>query len=215
MTKIVLLAVAAAWAAVLLPPLLRSRSENRPGSSVSDFNRQLSSLQRSVPTRGMAPMRSMARPLAQSPYGPSPFGQTPLVRPAAGGRPGQLHRTASLHAVPNRDHASVGSMPRRVHGEPGATRYVDGAQHRQATVRRPVNVRMDVKRRRSNIVFMLLMATCATLFLAATTHANSMMYAFALSFLALCGYCYKLVQIRQLELDNQRSYSDNTWFRAA
>ena len=80
MTNIVLLAVAAAWGAVLLPPLLRSRSDNRPGSSVSDFNRQLSSLQRSVPTRGMAPMRSMSRPLAQS----------PLSRPVAAGRPGHV-----------------------------------------------------------------------------------------------------------------------------
>lgn len=215
MTKIVLLAVAAAWAAVLLPPLLRSRSENRPGSSVSDFNRQLSSLQRSVPTRGMAPMRSMARPLTQSQYSPSPFGQTPLVRPAAGGRPGQLHRTASLHAVPNREHASTHSMQRRMHGEPGSTRLHEPSQHRQALVHRPVSSRMEIKRRRANIVFLLLMASCGTLFLAATTHANSMMYTFALSFLALCGYCYKLVQIRQIEQHSQSSYSDNTWFRAA
>ncbi len=74
---------------------------------------------------------------------------------------------------------------------------------------------MEIKRRRANIVFLLLMASCGTLFLAATTHANSMMYTFALSFLALCGYCYKLVQIRQIEQHSQSSYSDNTWFRAA
>jgi hypothetical protein len=63
MSKLVLLVVAAAWAAVLLPPLLRSRLENRPGTSISSFRRQLSSLQRSGPG-GMSPqMRSMARPL--------------------------------------------------------------------------------------------------------------------------------------------------------
>ena len=67
MGKIVLLAVAAAWAAVLIPPLLRSRVDNRPNSSVTDFRRQLSTLQRAVPTRGMAPIRSIGRPLAQSP----------------------------------------------------------------------------------------------------------------------------------------------------
>ena len=82
MSKIVLLAVLAAWAAVLIPPLLRSRVENRPNSSVTDFRRQLSTLQRAVPTRTMVPMRSMGRPLAPS----------PLSRPAAPGRPGQLHR---------------------------------------------------------------------------------------------------------------------------
>jgi hypothetical protein len=59
MGKIVLLAVAAAWAAVLIPPLIRSRIENRPNSSVTDFRRQLSTLQRAVPGRGMAPMRSI------------------------------------------------------------------------------------------------------------------------------------------------------------
>ena len=77
MGQLVLLVVAAAWAAVLVPPLLRSRIENRPNSSVSDFRDQLSSLQRAMPSRGVA-MRSMARPLAQS----------PLSRPAAAGRPG-------------------------------------------------------------------------------------------------------------------------------
>ena len=76
MGQLVLLVVAAAWAAVLVPPLLRSRIENRPNSSVSDFRNQLSSLQRAMPSRGVA-MRSMARPLAPS----------PLSRPAAAGRP--------------------------------------------------------------------------------------------------------------------------------
>ena len=51
MAKLVLLLVAAAWAAVLIPPLLRSRIENRPNNSVSDFRDQLSSLQKAMPAR--------------------------------------------------------------------------------------------------------------------------------------------------------------------
>ena len=39
-----------------------------------------------------------------------------------------------------------------------------------------------------------------------------MVYAFALAFMSLCGYCYKLVQIRQYEQD--LAYGD-TWFNAA
>ena len=78
MGQLLLLVVAAAWAAVLLPPLLRSRVENRPNSSVSDFRNQLSRLQRAMPTRGVA-VRTMGRPLAPS----------TLSRPAASGRPGQ------------------------------------------------------------------------------------------------------------------------------
>jgi hypothetical protein len=63
-TNIVLLVVGAAWLAVLVPPLLRGRVENSPGSSIVDFRRQLASLQRAVPTQGVTPMRQMARPLA-------------------------------------------------------------------------------------------------------------------------------------------------------
>ncbi len=213
MTKIVLLAVAAAWAAVLLPPLLRNRSENRPGSSVSDFNRQLSSLQRSVPTRGMAPMRAMGRPLAQS----------PLARPAAPGRPGQMHRTLSVASAQHREQFA-GQPARRVHGEPSTARHHEAGgpqilhgqhgQHRQAMVHRNVSSRTELRRRRTNVFFGLLMLTASTLFLAATTPTNAMMYAFALSFLSFCGYCYKLVQIRQIE-QHQSSYADATWFRAA
>ncbi len=202
MTKIVLLAVAAAWAAVLLPPLLRNRSENRPGTSVSDFNRQLSSLQRSVPTRGMAPMRSMARPLTQS----------PLARPAAPGRPGHLYRPHPHSATHAREQMNTASLQRRSHGEPTLSPS-SGHHHRQAHLARPVTTRHELRQRRSNVLFVLVLSTCASLFLAATTHANVMMYVFAISFLSLCGYCYKLVQLKQYEQNSQ--YSDNAWFRAA
>ena len=86
MAQLVLLVVAAAWAAVLIPPMLRSRVENHPNSSVTDFRRQLNTLQStSTPPRGS--LRGMGRPLAQS----------PLHRPAAAGRPGQsMHRQASV-----------------------------------------------------------------------------------------------------------------------
>ena len=85
MQKLILLVVAAAWFAVLVPPLLRSRFERRPGSSVTDFRRQLSTLQRSgVAPRGVQPVRMMARPLV--PAGNRPVLRTParldLGRPA-------------------------------------------------------------------------------------------------------------------------------------
>lgn len=82
MSKIVLLVVGAAWAAVLIPPLVRGRSENRPHSSVVDFRRQLSNLQRSTPQRQVSPLR-VARPLAPSP-----------ARPMASRRPAPTSRSA-------------------------------------------------------------------------------------------------------------------------
>ena len=190
MSKIVLLAVLAAWAAVLIPPLLRSRVENRPNSSVTDFRRQLSTLQRAVPTRTMVPMRSMGRPLA------SP---SPLSRPAAQGRPGQPHH---LHR------AAAPAAGQRMHS---VTLDRGSGQHRQSQFHK-VSQRELVRRRRANVFFMLVLVTGVTAFLAATTKANSMVYAFALAFVSLCGYCYKLVQIRSLEVDRD---GDTNWFNAA
>jgi hypothetical protein len=63
MSQLILLIVAAAWAAVLLPPLVRARIRNTPGTSVSQFRRQLHTLQRGGRPQP-APLRSMARPFA-------------------------------------------------------------------------------------------------------------------------------------------------------
>jgi hypothetical protein len=182
MGQLVLLVVAAAWAAVLLPPLLRSRVDNRPNSSVTDFRRQLNRLQSTVPQRANASMRGMARPLAPS----------PLQRPAAPGRPAPAtygRRAVSRHAVP-------ASRARHVdHAEPAQR---DARAHRQIHVAR-TNGRDAVRRRRSNVLFVLVLAASSTLFLAATTKATVMLYAFALSFLALAGYVYLLAQLRRRE----------------
>jgi hypothetical protein len=191
MGKIVLLAVAAAWAAVLLPPLLRSRLENRPGSSVTDFRRQLSTLQRTVPTRSMTPMRSMARPLASS----------PLQRPAVTARGGQMQRShGGMH-----DMSYTGELQRREH--------VPAMRGHRPQPARRISQREIIRRRRSTVLFVLVVSTGLTLFLAATTQSSGMVYAFAFSFVSLCGYVYKLAQLRQYDMDRQ--YGDAHWFNAA
>jgi hypothetical protein len=210
MGELVLLVVAAAWAAVLIPPLLRSRIENRPNSSVTDFRRQLNKLQSTVPSRASGSMRGMARPLAPS----------PLHRPVAGGRPGvqpaQMRRNGgrthggraaqSATIAPAREQAPR----RRQHGDPtgghprpqrqqGQNGHA-GSGHRQAHVaRHQLSSAEMLRRRRSNMLFMLVIASGATLFLAATTKAPAMLYLFAASFLALCAYLYLLSQARQRE----------------
>jgi hypothetical protein len=181
-SKIVLLAVAAAWAAVVLPALMRSRVDNRPNSSVSDFRRQLSSLERAVPTRTMGPMRGMARPLAQAPRQRQlPGAPTPMHRGPAGQR---------VHGSTPERH------PNRIHREA----YLQRLSQRELT-----------RRRRTNVLLLLLVINATTLFLAATTKAHSLVYVFAIAFIALCGYCYKLVQLRTTELDRQYE----NWFKAA
>jgi hypothetical protein len=194
MQPVVLLAVAAVWAAVIIPPLLRSRVENRPNSSVTDFRRQLSTLQRAVPTRTMVPMRGMARPLTQAPQ----------QRQAHYGHPGQVRRAPHSPQPGARQHLQ-GSVDRQP--APGSH-----PGHRQMHLHR-VSQREMVRRRRANVLFLLVVTVGITGFLAATTHNNLMVYGFALSFVSLCGYCYKLVQIRSLQMD--RAYGNESWFHAA
>ena len=157
MQSVVILAVAAVWAAVIIPPLLRSRVENRPNSSVTDFRRQLSTLQRTVPTRTMVPMRGMARPLTQAPQ------QRPSVQGASHGslhgQPGQVRRAAA----PQQARAAA---PQRSHGD-------NTAGHRQAHLHK-VSQREVVRRRRANVLFILVLTVGITGFLAATTHASAM-----------------------------------------
>ena len=197
MAQLVLLVVAAAWAAVLIPPMLRSRVENRPNSSVTDFRRQLSTLQSTSSPR----MRTIGRPLAQS----------PLQRPAAAGRPGYHahHHQASLHRATTAPARSGGRHPDhragrfRTHGDPTGGherphRRMQMERH-DAHPQRRVDPRTDARRRRMNVLFLLVISTACTLFLAATTSSTVMLYVFALSFLALCGYVYLLAQLRQRE----------------
>lgn len=194
MGKIVLLAVAAAWAAVLLPPLLRSRMDNRPGSSVTDFRRQLSTLQRTVPTRSMTPMRTMARP----------FAPNPLHKPAVTHRPSQGQRSHTPVHGYDRDLGYTGELERRLPRDQHDQRHMPGQR---------VSRREIIRRRRTNVLFVLATSVGLTLFLAATTKSQAMVYGFALAFVSLCGYCYKLAQLRQYEQDSP--YTDANWFHAA
>ena len=192
MAQLVLLVVAAAWAAVLIPPMLRSRVENRPNSSVTDFRRQLNTLQ-STSTPSRSGLR-MGRPLAQS----------PLQRPAAAGRPTHPHhRQASLHGGTTTTQARPAEVRAasqfRSHGDPSGAHHRQTHMDRRAAAPRGADPRSDVRRRRTNVLFLLVISTACTLFLAATTSSTALLYVFVLSFLALCGYVYLLAQLRQRE----------------
>lgn len=191
MGQLVLLVVAAAWAAVLVPPLLRSRMENRPNSSVSDFRNQLSSLQRAMPSRGVA-MRSMARPLAPS----------PLSRPAAAGRPG-LAGHSRTHGGQQARLSGPQPVDRRRRAESVRTTYdaTPRVRSHAERVARPVNARDALKRRRANVLFVLALTAVSALFLAATTKSQPMVWLAVGSIVALMGYVCLLGQLRQRELE--------------
>ncbi len=87
MTPLILLLIGVMWAVVLLPPLLRSRSDGRPSTSIVGFQRQLSSLQRTRPGSAHAPY-ALNRPMSGSrPVGavarpPARVGMAPAYRSA-------------------------------------------------------------------------------------------------------------------------------------
>lgn len=209
MQSFVLLAVAAVWLAVIVPPLLRSRVENRPNSSVTDFRRQLSTLQRAVPTRTMVPMRGMARQLAQSPQQQQRQQQRSH---SMHGSPGDVRRSAVLEQH-YRDE-TAGHPRQRMHE--GSLQRHNGADstrgHRQTHMHK-VSQRELVRRRRSNILFIMVLTVGISAFLAATTKNSFMVFTFTVSFVSLCGFCYKLVQLRNFETD--RTYGQQSWFNAA
>lgn len=180
MGQLILLVVAAAWAAVLLPPLLRSRVENRPNSSVSDFRDRLFTLQRALPTRGVS-VRTIGRPLA-----PSTF-----ARPAAPGRPG-VRTPPAAHGARE--------TTRRETGRRDAGRMYEASVRPRHHGADDVAVRAELKRRRANVLFVLALTAVCAGFLAFTTDSKAMVYAFAVSFLGLGAYGYLLVTLNQREL---------------
>ena len=64
----VLIVLAAVWAAFLLPPILRARSEHRPSGSITDFRRQLHVLARSAPAGNVAPQAIPGRVVPIRPH---------------------------------------------------------------------------------------------------------------------------------------------------
>jgi len=193
MTSLILLVVVAAWLAVLIPPLLRSRLENRPNSSVSDFRNQLSSLQRAMPSSRTVTVRSMGRPLAPS----------PLPNPAAAGRPvlrsgvrthgAGNNRSAGQQAAvrPRHDVARLhdASLRSRSHGDPRAR-----SGHPAPAPAEPLVA--DPRRRRANVYFVLVFVLGCSVFLALTTKAQSLVYLAGAAGLSIVAYAYVLGQAR-------------------
>ena len=201
MSKLVLLIVGAMWMAVLLPPLLRSRFDPGASSSVSDFRRQLNTLQRSQgPASPAHPMRAMARPLAQSPRQTSsrqPMRQAPtrpVQRPAAQSPSAGFPRPRLVPVDQYDEFDAPAPRARRSHhGAQAHPRHHLGAE---ANFMSPREV---TRRRRVNALYGLVAANALTLFLGLTTGSTAMVYLFTIAFLGLGAYCYVLVQLRNQE----------------
>jgi hypothetical protein len=115
---LVLLVLAAVWAAVLIPPALRARQEGRPSDSISNFRRQLAVLRRTGPrtSRGSSGDH-WNRPYAPPPPTLATVSRLPTAQNLAGrGRPypGPVGRGSAghLHAAPSRPRTTSAARSR-------------------------------------------------------------------------------------------------------
>jgi hypothetical protein len=171
MSKLILIIVGAAWLAVLLPPMVRAKLHGSPSNSVSNFRRQLNSLESSGGRSQQGQLRNMARPLA----------------------PSQQYRSAAQRT----------SRPQQgaLSNITGALIRPEGVRHHRAPAL--LNPQAMVRQRRQNLVVGMAVVTGISLFLAFTTGSSAFVYLFTVSLLALCGYCYVLVQLR-IKRENER-----------
>lgn len=177
--------------AVLLPPILRSRFDGGAVSSVSDFRRQLNTLQRTQgPVGAPHAMRAMSRPLA------------PQARPMPTRAP--MPQRTSFAPAPTQGYQRprLVASDGMVEQEPRHRRSHHTAElprHHYAAETAFMSPREVVRRRRVNVLYGLIAANAVTLFLGLTTGSTMMVYAFTVAFLGLGAYCYILVQIRNQE----------------
>jgi len=182
MGNVILLVVVAAWAAVLLPPLVRSRMHRSPGTSVDHFRRQLSSLQRDG--------RPGSRPVGgRSSHGRDPY--APLGAPLRGvARP--FAPAARAMGRPLRQVGHATSLIVRPDGERRHARFEGEYFERELQ-----------RRRRQTWLFGLVGTAVVSLMLAISMREIFFVWVFALSTLATIGYCYLLVQWR-VQRDHER-----------
>jgi len=171
MSKLILIIVGAAWLAVLLPPMVRAKLHGSPSNSVSNFRRQLNSLESSGGRSQQGQLRNMARPLA----------------------PSQQYRSAAQRT----SRPQQGALSNLT----GALIRPEGVRHHRAPAM--LNPQAMVRQRRQNLVVGMAVVTGISLFLAFTTGSNAFIYLFTVGLLALCGYCYVLVQLR-IKRENER-----------
>ncbi len=93
----VLLILAVIWAAVLVPPALQSRRENRPGDSIASFRSQLRVLERTTPGFSTRPASRLAssrcrRPRSSANRPTRATSTAPVARSAAYARRAEARR---------------------------------------------------------------------------------------------------------------------------
>jgi hypothetical protein len=143
------------------------------------------------PTPGELAQASRSSVLAAPTRFDDPTGDAPRLRSHGDPTGGQRRPSRpAAHVDPSDGMRRPQLRERSLRADPAPRTHRDpsGGQ------RRPADVTGEIKRRRSNVLFALLVTTSCTLFLAATMSSDVMLYLFVASFLSLSTYVYLLAQ---------------------
>jgi hypothetical protein len=191
---LVVVILAAMWVLVLVPPLLRSRSEGRPSTSVGSFRHQLATLSRTGPG-SRAARRSLPRSVVPM--------QVPVRRPAGFDARQMRGPASSYYDDEYDDHSGHGYAPSGM--QPRAGRPVPmGYSVRSG--------RAEVRRRRQNVLFALLAAAVVTALGGFGFGVSALIAVHLLVDALLVFYVYLLVQLRRAEEQRAMRYA---WSKAA
>jgi hypothetical protein len=185
---LVVVILAAMWVLVLVPPLLRSRSEGRPSTSVGSFRQQLATLSRT---------------------GPDPRAARALQRSVAA-----MHASSRRQMADVRPLRGPSSRYDDDDGYPAARGYVAGRPIARPAARGYAvrSGRAEVRRRRQNVLFALLGAAAVTAIAGFGLGSSALIAVHLLVDALLVFYVYLLVQLRRAEEQRAMRYA---WSKAA
>jgi len=170
-TPLIVVILAVAWIVVLVPPLLRSRSDGRPSTSIGSFRQQLATLSRTAPDR-----RGVVRPLNR----PMGVPRGPARHPGSG--------------YAGDDRSVYAAWPARPVSSPYARTAPLG--YSGLSVR---SGRAEVRRRRLNVLVGLLALAAVTAIGGFAVGISALVAVNLLIDAVLVFYIYLLVQLRRAE----------------
>jgi len=187
-TPLIVVILAVAWIVVLVPPLLRSRSDGRPSTSIGSFRQQLATLSRTGPDR-RAVVRPLNRPMGV-PRGPARYpGHSRLARVPGSHDGGGGYRATRPASSPYARTAPL--------GYPGLSLR---------------SGRAEVRRRRLNVLVGLLALAGVTAIGGVALGISALVAVNLLVDAVLVFYVFLLVQLRRAEEERAMRAS---WSQAA
>ncbi len=174
MSNLILLIVGAIWLAVLLPPLIRSKLNSSPLTSVNQFQRKNTSLRNLGSTNSH--LRGMSRELA----------------------PNRQNRNGNGYPQSRQNQQSPqrSSRTNQFSNLTGPILRPEGTRSHQNQNGAYYARQIKIHRQRQNVIW-LGSSTAVSLFLALSTGMMIFVWAFTLALIGLVFYCYILVENRK------------------